>query len=111
MADRYPSELSGGQQQRVALARAVVNQPKVLLLDEPMAALDLKLRKRMQIELKRLQERLGITFIIVTHYQAEALGMAERIAVMSNGRIEQIGTGSEFYHNTRTQFFPDRKRA
>src|SRR3546814_15286687 len=86
MADRYPSELSGGQQQRVALARAVVNQPKVLLLDEPMAALDLKLRKRMQIELKRLQERLGITFIIVTHDQEEPLVMAEQISVNSNGR-------------------------
>src|SRR3546814_976855 len=107
MADRYPSELSGGQQQRVALARAVVNQPKVLLLDEPMAALDLKLRKRMQIELKRLQERLGITFIIVTHDQEEALVMADRIAVMSNGRIEQIGTGDEIYDHPRSRFVPN----
>src|SRR3546814_51253 len=107
MADRYPSELSGGQQQRVALARAVVNQPKVLLLDEPMAALDLKLRKRMQIELKRLQERLGITFIIVTHDQEEALVMADRIAVMSNGRIEQIGTGDEIYDHPSSRFVAD----
>ncbi|TAL81737.1 MAG: ABC transporter ATP-binding protein [Candidimonas sp.] len=104
MAERYPSELSGGQQQRVALARAIINEPKVLLLDEPMAALDLKLRKRMQIELKRLQERLGITFIIVTHDQEEALVMANRIAVMSNGRIEQVGTGEEIYANPVSRF-------
>src|SRR5690606_36851623 len=107
MADRYPSELSGGQQQRVALARAVVNRPKVLLLDEPMAALDLKLRKRMQIELKRLQERLGITFIIVTHDQEEALVMADRIAVMSNGVIEQVGTGEEIYASPNSRFVAD----
>ena len=87
--NRYPSELSGGQQQRVALARAIINKPKVLLLDEPLGALDLKLRKRMQIELKHLQARLGITFIFVTHDQEEALVMADRIAVMSQGRIMQ----------------------
>ena len=107
MAHRYPSELSGGQQQRVALARAVVNRPKVLVLDEPMAALDLKLRKRMQIELKRLQERLGITFIIVTHDQEEALVMADRIAVMSNGVIEQVGTGEEIYASPNSRFVAD----
>jgi len=104
---RYPSELSGGQQQRVALARAIINQPKVLLLDEPLAALDLKLRKRMQLELKRLQEKLGITFIIVTHDQEEALVMADRIVVMSNGRIEQCGTGEHIYADPQTRFVAD----
>lgn len=107
MMARYPSELSGGQQQRVALARAIVNRPRVLLLDEPMAALDLKLRKRMQIELKRLQEHLGITFIIVTHDQEEALVMADRIAVMNSGKIMQVGTGKEIYNNPANRFVAD----
>lgn len=96
-ADRLPSQLSGGQQQRVALARAIANRPKVLLLDEPLGALDLKLRKQMQIELKHLQQRLGITFIFVTHDQEEALVMADRIAVMDSGRIAQIGSGRDIY--------------
>lgn len=107
MMSRYPSELSGGQQQRVALARAIINRPRVLLLDEPMAALDLKLRKRMQIELKRLQERLGITFVIVTHDQEEALVMADRIAVMSSGQIVQVGTGEQIYNNPTNKFVAD----
>jgi len=101
---RYPSELSGGQQQRVALARAVINRPKVLLLDEPLGALDLKLRKRMQIELKHLQAQLGITFVFVTHDQEEALVMADRIAVMNQGRIIQLGTGEEIYSQPSTRF-------
>jgi spermidine/putrescine transport system ATP-binding protein len=106
-AHRFPSELSGGQQQRVALARAIINQPKVLLLDEPLAALDLKLRKRMQLELKRLQERLGITFIIVTHDQEEALVMADRIVIMSNGRIEQVGAGKQIYVTPESRYVAD----
>jgi spermidine/putrescine transport system ATP-binding protein len=101
---RLPSELSGGQQQRVALARAVINRPKVLLLDEPLGALDLKLRKRMQLELKHLQAQLGITFIFVTHDQEEALVMADRIAVMDRGRIMQLGTGEDIYHNPASRF-------
>ena len=102
--DRYPSQLSGGQQQRVALARAIVNRPRVLLLDEPLGALDLKLRKRMQIELKQLQEKLGIAFVFVTHDQEEALVMADRIAVMDHGCIEQVGTGTEIYRKPATAF-------
>ncbi|MBS1246573.1 MAG: spermidine/putrescine transporter ATPase subunit, partial [Proteobacteria bacterium] len=90
MAQRRPSQLSGGQRQRVALARALVNQPRVLLLDEPLGALDLKLREEMQVELKNLQRRLGITFVFVTHDQGEALSMADRVAVFNNGRIEQL---------------------
>jgi len=101
---RYPSELSGGQQQRVALARAVVNRPKVLLLDEPLGALDLKLRKRMQLELKHLQAQLGITFIFVTHDQEEALVMADRIAVLDRGQVMQIGAGEEIYRNPASRF-------
>lgn len=101
---RFPSELSGGQQQRVALARAIVNRPKVLLLDEPLGALDLKLRKRMQLELKHLQARLGITFIFVTHDQEEALVMADRVAVLNQGRIAQIGHGEEVYRNPASRF-------
>src|SRR5205823_14942022 len=95
LEDRRPGQLSGGQQQRVALARALVNRPAALLLDEPLGALDLKLRKEMQVELKGLQERVGITFIYVTHDQEEALAMSDRIAVMSGGRVLQIGTPTE----------------
>ncbi|MEZ0606100.1 ABC transporter ATP-binding protein [Paraburkholderia sp. IW21] len=105
--DRYPAELSGGQQQRVALARAIINQPKVLLLDEPLAALDLKLRKHMQLELKHLQVELGITFVIVTHDQEEAMVMADRIVVMSSGRIEQVGTGDSIYASPQSRFVAD----
>ena len=99
-----PGQLSGGQQQRVALARAIVTEPDVLLLDEPLAALDLQLRKAMQIELKSLQRRLGITFIYVTHDQSEALAMSDRIVVMSNGLIEQVGTGEDIYRRPLTRF-------
>ena len=95
--DRYPAQLSGGQRQRVALARALVNRPSVLLLDEPLGALDLKLRKQMQIELARIQRQVGITFIYVTHDQEEALAMSDRIAVMDQGRLLQVGTPSEIY--------------
>ena len=101
---RKPSELSGGQKQRVAIARALVNNPKVLLLDEPLAALDLKLRKEMQYELKRIQQEVGITFIFVTHDQEEALTMSDRIAVMKDGRIEQIGTPDEIYNHPKTSY-------
>jgi putative spermidine/putrescine transport system ATP-binding protein len=102
--ERKPSELSGGQQQRVALARAIVNRPKVLLLDEPLGALDLKLREQMQSELKRIQGEVGITFIYVTHDQDEALAMSDRIAVFNEGRIEQTGTPSEVYENPANPF-------
>ena len=101
---RKPHQMSGGQKQRVAIARALVNNPKVLLLDEPLGALDLKLRKQMQIELKHLQQQLGITFIYVTHDQEEALTMSDRIAVMNNGVIEQIGTAQEIYEHPQTKF-------
>ncbi|MFY2821594.1 ABC transporter ATP-binding protein [Achromobacter xylosoxidans] len=101
---RYPREMSGGQQQRVALARAIVNQPKLLLLDEPLSALDLKLRKRMQLELKHLQARLGIAFIFVTHDQEEAMTMADRVVVMHAGRIEQVGAGADIYRQPATRF-------
>ena len=104
---RRPRELSGGQQQRVALARALINEPTVLLLDEPLAALDLKLRKAMQLELKKLQERVGITFIYVTHDQEEALTLSDRIAVMNEGRILQEGTPHEIYEKPRTRFVAD----
>jgi spermidine/putrescine transport system ATP-binding protein len=104
---RYPSELSGGQQQRVALARAIINRPKVLLLDEPLGALDLKLRKRMQLELKHLHQRLGITFLYVTHDQEEALVMADRIAVMDAGQIVQLGTGEEIYRQPNCRYVAD----
>ena len=104
---RKPSELSGGQKQRVALARALVCEPKVLLLDEPLAALDAKLRRAMQVELKRLQSRLGITFIFVTHDQDEALVMSDRIAVVNAGKIEQIGTVGEVYRQPKTRFVAD----
>ncbi|MDQ6709571.1 MAG: ABC transporter ATP-binding protein [Candidatus Dormibacteraeota bacterium] len=101
---RKPAELSGGQRQRVALARAIVNQPRVLLLDEPLGALDLKLRQAMQIELKSIQQRLGMTFIYVTHDQEEALTMSDRLAVMNQGRIEQVGTPAEVYERPATGF-------
>ena len=101
---RKPSQLSGGQRQRVALARAIVCQPRVLLLDEPLAALDAKLRHSMQIELKHLQKKVGITFVFVTHDQEEALTMSDRIAVINLGRIEQLGEVSEIYHSPRTTF-------
>jgi spermidine/putrescine transport system ATP-binding protein len=102
--DRKPRQLSGGQQQRVALARALVNNPQVLLLDEPLGALDLKLRKQMQLELKRIQHDMGITFIHVTHDQEEAMTMADVIAVMNRGRIEQLGAPDELYERPRTSF-------
>src|SRR5204862_5189883 len=101
---RRPNQLSGGQQQRVALARALINHPRVLLLDEPLGALDLKLRKAMQIELKRIQTEVGITFIYVTHDQEEAMTMSDRIAVMNHGRIEQLGAPEELYERPRTAF-------
>jgi spermidine/putrescine transport system ATP-binding protein len=103
-AERKPHQLSGGEQQRVAIARAVVNQPLVLLLDEPLNALDYKLRKAMQIELKQLQRRLGITFVFVTHDQEEALSMSNRVVVMGAGRIEQVGTPREIYEAPRNLF-------
>jgi spermidine/putrescine transport system ATP-binding protein len=102
--ERTPAELSGGQQQRVALARALVLEPRVLLLDEPLAALDLKLRKQMQLELKGLQRRLGISFIYVTHDQEEALTMSDRIVVMNAGQVEQIGRAEEIYERPLTEF-------
>ena len=101
---RKPSHLSGGQRQRVALARAIVCRPKVLLLDEPLSALDAKLRHAMQVELKRLQKKLGITFVFVTHDQEEALTMSDRIAVVNKGRIEQLGDSTEIYHSPKTTF-------
>ncbi|MGA0112068.1 MAG: ABC transporter ATP-binding protein [Chthoniobacterales bacterium] len=104
MEDRKPAQLSGGQRQRVALARAIVCEPQVLLLDEPLSALDAKLRTQMRTELKNLQKRLGITFIFVTHDQEEALSMSDRIAVMNRGRVEQIGTAADIYHHPRTEF-------
>jgi spermidine/putrescine transport system ATP-binding protein len=103
-ADRKPAQLSGGQQQRVALARALANYPSALLLDEPLGALDLKLRQAMQLELKRIQREVGITFIYVTHDQEEALTMSDRIAVMNEGRVEQIGTPQEIYHSPTSVF-------
>jgi spermidine/putrescine transport system ATP-binding protein len=106
-ARRRPSQLSGGQQQRVALARALVLNPAVLLLDEPLGALDAKLRKALQIELKALQEEVGITFIYVTHDQEEALTMSDRIAVMSNGRVEQVGPPQEIYEQPATAYVAD----
>lgn len=101
---RMPSELSGGQRQRVAIARAIVNEPRVLLLDEPLGALDLQLRRQMQTELKRLQKHLGITFVYITHDQEEALNMSDRIAVMRDGKFEQIGTPQEVYDQPKTSF-------
>jgi spermidine/putrescine transport system ATP-binding protein len=104
MEARKPSQLSGGQRQRVALARAIVCEPKVLLLDEPLSALDAKLRHAMQVELKELQQKLGITFIFVTHDQEEALTMSDRIAVINKGRVEQLGDASQIYHRPKTTF-------
>lgn len=101
---RFPSELSGGQKQRVAIARALINHPSVLLLDEPLGALDLQLRRQMQTELKRLQKQLGITFIYITHDQEEAINMSDRIVVMKDGVLEQIGTPSEVYDHPETSF-------
>jgi ABC-type Fe3+/spermidine/putrescine transport system ATPase subunit len=107
LGQRKPRQLSGGQQQRVALARALVMEPKVLLLDEPLGALDLKVRKQLQIELKRIQERVGITFVYVTHDQEEALVMSNRVAVMNQGRIEQLGAPREIYDKPATRFVAD----
>jgi putative spermidine/putrescine transport system ATP-binding protein len=107
LAQRKPAELSGGQRQRVALARATVVEPKVLLLDEPLGALDLKLREQMQVELKQIQRELGITFIFVTHDQEEALTLSDRIAVFNDGRIEQLGTPFELYERPTSHFVAD----
>ncbi len=104
LARRKPSQLSGGQRQRVALARALVNHPRVLLLDEPLGALDLKLRQEMQIELKSIQEQIGITFVFVTHDQEEALTMSDRVAVFNHGKIEQVGSPAEIYEQPATSF-------
>ncbi|TVQ16405.1 MAG: ABC transporter ATP-binding protein [Leptolyngbya sp. DLM2.Bin15] len=106
-AQRFPAQLSGGQQQRVALARALVNRPAVVLLDEPLGALDLKLRKEMQVELSNLHQTLGVTFVMVTHDQEEALSLSDRIAVMRGGLIEQIGTPSQIYEHPSTPFVAD----
>ncbi|HUJ54671.1 MAG TPA: ABC transporter ATP-binding protein [Gaiellaceae bacterium] len=107
LGKRKPAQLSGGQQQRVALARALVNEPRVLLLDEPLGALDLKLRKQMQLELKRIQREVGVTFLYVTHDQEEALAMSDRLAVMNLGNIEQIGAPEEVYERPATEFVAD----
>ncbi|NEP22047.1 MAG: ABC transporter ATP-binding protein [Moorea sp. SIO1F2] len=107
LANRYPPQLSGGQQQRVALARALVNRPAVLLLDEPLGALDFKLRKQMQVELSNLHQDLGLTFVMVTHDQEEAMSLSDRIAVMRAGKIEQVGSPREIYENPRTTFVAD----
>ncbi|HWU33228.1 MAG TPA: ABC transporter ATP-binding protein [Marmoricola sp.] len=107
MGKRRPSQLSGGQRQRVALARALVNEPDVLLLDEPLGALDLKLRQEMQLELKRVQREAGITFVFVTHDQEEALTMSDRIAVFHNGKIDQVGTPAEIYESPSTAYVAD----
>ena len=104
---RKPNQLSGGQQQRVALARALINRPQVLLLDEPLGALDLKLRRRLQLELKRIQLEVGITFVYVTHDQEEALTMSDRIAIMNTGHVEQLGTPEELYERPQTRFVAD----
>ena len=105
--ERKPSELSGGERQRVALARALINEPTILLLDEPLSALDLKLRKQMQLELKALQRKVGITFVYVTHDQGEALALSDQIAVMNDGKILQVGTPSEIYDSPQNRFVAD----
>ncbi|WP_353736604.1 ABC transporter ATP-binding protein [Leptolyngbya sp. UWPOB_LEPTO1] len=107
LANRFPAQLSGGQQQRVAVARALVNRPAVLLLDEPLGALDLKLRKEMQVELATLHRELGMTFVMVTHDQEEALSLSDRIAVMNLGQVEQVGTPEQIYDRPRTSFVAD----
>jgi len=107
LEDRRPAQLSGGQQQRVALARAIVIAPRVLLCDEPLGALDKKLRQQMQFELKQLQKKLGLTLVFVTHDQEEALAMSDRIAVMNGGRVEQVGTPTEIYNQPTTRFVAD----
>jgi ABC-type Fe3+/spermidine/putrescine transport system ATPase subunit len=107
VGSRKPKQLSGGQQQRVALARALVMEPKVLLLDEPLGALDLKVRRQLQIELKRIQATVGVTFVYVTHDQEEALAMSDRVAVMNDGRIEQVGTPRDIYDSPATPFVAD----
>lgn len=107
LRSRFPDQLSGGQQQRVALARALVNRPTVVLLDEPLGALDLKLRKEMQVELSNLHKDLGVTFVMVTHDQEEALSLSDRIAVMNQGKIEQVGTPSQIYERPQTSFVAD----
>ncbi|MCC5622907.1 ABC transporter ATP-binding protein [Nostoc sp. CHAB 5715] len=107
LRSRFPNQLSGGQQQRVALARALVNRPTVVLLDEPLGALDLKLRKEMQVELSNLHKDLGVTFVMVTHDQEEALSLSDRIAVMNQGKIEQVGTPSQIYERPCTSFVAD----
>jgi putative spermidine/putrescine transport system ATP-binding protein len=107
LEERKPGQLSGGQQQRVALARALVVEPPVLLCDEPLGALDRKLRQQMQFELKELQKRLGVTLVFVTHDQEEALAMSDRIAVMNRGRVEQVGAPTEIYERPRTRFVAD----
>ena len=104
---RMPDQLSGGQKQRIAIARAVINEPKVLLLDEPLGALDLKLRRQMQLELKRLQKQLGITFIYITHDQEDAINMSDRIGVMHEGILEQLGTPNEVYYQPQTSYVAD----
>ncbi|MGH7321401.1 MAG: ABC transporter ATP-binding protein [Candidatus Rokuibacteriota bacterium] len=107
VVDRRPAQLSGGQRQRVALARALINRPRVLLLDEPLGALDLKLREQMQVELKTLQRAVGVTFVYVTHDQEEALNMSDRLAVFNQGRVEQIGTPAEIYEHPASRFVAD----
>ena len=102
--DRLPETLSGGQQQRVALARAVINRPKILLLDEPLSALDKKMRESMREELRNLQRKVGITFIFVTHDQEEALALSDRVAIMNHGRLEQVSSPSDLYHHPETLF-------
>jgi putative spermidine/putrescine transport system ATP-binding protein len=104
LAGRRPAQLSGGQRQRVALARALINHPRVLLLDEPLGALDLKLRQQMQVELKAIQQRVGITFVYVTHDQEEALTMSDRLAVFNLGRVEQVGSPAQIYEHPATPF-------
>lgn len=106
-AKRMPDQLSGGQKQRIAIARALINEPKILLLDEPLGALDLKLRRQMQLELKRLQKKLNLTFIYITHDQEEAINMSDRIAVMHHGILEQVGSPNEIYYHPRTGFVAD----